>query len=1013
MIRAPRPRVVSVGRRHPGKVSPGDTAEVRLDPGLIAFLENTRSAGVTSHGLAAGDGVALGAGFHARYNIPASMAASAAAAVLAPADRAGTYWSGRDLEVEWLGVPDLGDTVLAVARLEEFSERLSRFSVYGRTLKDRALYRGTLRLIAIRDGCPAGFRSRAEYEAVRVRVGQASRPVDAEKSEVSAGLPARLRLIAAPNSIPLGRSASITVEVTNPESRPLSFVAAAHPPFGAGLSLDSPLVQDLHLSSGESTRVTFCVRADRPHQVNLGRPWELSISANGETLSIAIAVPDPNPGRTFYLLTEDCETFDGGPLTGDYAARGMESFGNHNNLMDPEDYRVQMILKPDLLNQIAERHGARWTHFYAATQRFGAEWAARQSPTGEWNRILAEMDASVRAGSKRHEYCPHIHFDYEPDSALPPEPRLLYDRASDGILPNDYYHPETNPTHRYHDWDGAARDGISYIKTLGDWTDGDSKTGSLRKSLLHLARLQANRRAPAVARTGSFDFGKSAEDQAVSTQAYLANGLRGNSDAYRPGAPPVAGGQMFWCTEQDRQQPIAELRQARLVEFGITMDTFLRSAEEMNRWFASHWESVQGPGIHALLFMTHAMFCGGEPDPFRSLEGGAFEQLDRHLAWVRENYPQVEFATATEALLEYLDYYTPVLDTYTEAWLTGGDPASGRYEFAVRLLGRGIRVDEDWPAMVRIAAPACFSPAELLELRVTQAGREVAVEGGAAESCFDVRRQPVVTARLTSRAPLRLEVVLRPEAIARALGWFQDGDGIEFHDPPESMEPDLFRVRPPVIEGPRMRFFSDVVRLLMNPIAGHTEPLGRRVHPLGGLTLGAALTAAFRAAGEDRPDAPRETVPVRMKLRWLHEVDLQSTFVAEAQAAAEGTLVRIHDDSGALVAQAEVVVRKVEAGQVIRRPESLPQAIDAWERDFAGAVSTYRGQRAWRIMLAVRKVYDVLARGTWKQRVSLLWWIPGFLLGRSSGLEEYELKFPEPAEYLDRRPGNKRGGERE
>ena len=1006
MIRVPRPRVVSARHRHPGLVTPGDTAEVRLDPGLIALLESTP----------AGMRVPLGTGFQARYNVPVSVATTAALALLSSVTREGTYWVGRDLEVEWFGWPGPGDTVLASARLEEFHPHLSRFTVSGHTLTGEALYRGTLHMAAMR----------AEYESVRARIEQAAR-----LQHVTDGRGLR---VAAPGSIPLGRSASITVEVSNSEIHPVSVVVTAHPPFGAGLSLDSSPVQHLQIAPGESARVTFGVRADRPHQVNLGQPWEVEISAWAATMTggktagatVAIQVPDPNPGRTFYLLTEDCETFDGGPLTGDYASRGMESFGNHNNLMDPEDYRVQMILKPDRLNQIAERHGARWTHFYAATQRFGAEWAATQSATGEWNRLLAEMDASVRAGSERHEYCPHIHFDYEPDSALPPQPRLLYDRATDGILPNDYYHPETNPTHRYHDWDGAARDGIAYVKTLGDWTDGDSKTGSLRKSLLHLARLQANRRAPAVARTGSFDFGKSAEDQAISTQAYLANGLRGNSDAYRPGAPPVPGGQMFWCTEQDRQQPTRDLRQARLVEFGITMDTFLRSAEEMNQWFAGHWESAQGPGIHALLFMTHAMFCGGEPDPFRSLEGGAFEHLDRHLAWVREHYPEVEFATATEALLEYLDYCTPVLDTHTEPRLLGGNPAEGRYEFAVRLLGRGIRVDEDHPATVRIAAPACFSPSELLELRVTQEGRVNAAEGGAVERDFDARRQPVVTATLTSRARLQLDVALRPEAIARALAWFQEAEGIAFHDPPESPEPDLFRVRPPAIEGPRMRFFSDVVRLLMNPLAGHTEPLGRRVHPLGGLTLGAALTAAFRAVGEDRPEAPRETVPLRMKLRWLHQVDLQSTFVAEAQVAAEGTLVRIHDDSGALVAQAEVVVTKVEAlgppatdawdrrfanitgGKTAGATTSAP--IDEWERDFAGAVYTYRGQRAWRIMLAVRKVYDVLARGTWKQRALLLVWIPGFLLGRSSGLEEYDLKFPDPAEYLDRRPGDGRGG---
>ena len=101
MIRAPRPRVVSVTRHHPGQVTPGDTAEVRLDPGLIAFLENTPAAPST----------ALGAGYQARYNIPASMAASAAAAVLSPADRADTYWSGRDLEVEWFGAPGPDDIV--------------------------------------------------------------------------------------------------------------------------------------------------------------------------------------------------------------------------------------------------------------------------------------------------------------------------------------------------------------------------------------------------------------------------------------------------------------------------------------------------------------------------------------------------------------------------------------------------------------------------------------------------------------------------------------------------------------------------------------------------------------------------------------------------------------------------------------------------------------------------------------------------------------------------------------
>ena len=952
MIRAPWPRVVSVRRSRPGQVSPGDTAEVRLGPGVIALLESAPPPGTSAP---------FGAGFHARYNVPASLAATAALAVLAPTAATGANWSGRDLDVEWLGVPRPGDTVLAQARLEEFTERLSRFTICGRTQADEPLYRGTLRLIAIRDGRPAGFRSRAEYESVRKSIELAA-----------SGLPVQagaLRLVAAPSSIPLGRSAWIELEISGEEA----VAVTGQAPFGAGLSFDSPAVVQV-----QDGRARFRVRADRPHEVNLGKPWELVFSAGSESVRVPIQVPDPNPGRTFYLLTEDCETFDGGPLTGNY--RGSEALGNHNNFMDPQDYRVQMIAKPGRLNQIAERHGARWTHFYTATERFAAEWAARQSRTGEWDRVIAEMDESVRAGSQLHEYCPHIHFDYEPGSSLPPQPRLVYDAATDGILPNDYYHPETNPTHRYHDWDGSAR-GISYIKTLGDWSELDSKAGSLRKSMLHLARLQANRQAPLVARTGSYDFGQAAEDQAISTEAYEANGLRGNSDAYRPGAAPSPGGQMFWCAERDRGQPIADLREARLVEFAITMDSGFTSAEEMNRWFATEHESSRGPGVHGILFTTHAMFFAGHPDPFRSLEGGAFEQLDRHLAWVRESHPDVEFATATEALLEYLDYYTPALEASVVPRLSGGDPSRGRYEFPVRLLGRGIRVDEQHPATVRIAAPACFSPAELLELRVAQHGCEIAGRELARSLDFDPRRQPAVTVNLTSRAALRLEVVVRPEAVDLAQSWFSDKLSHDplFYDPPESPAPDLLRLRPPAPEGDQIRFSSDLVRLLMHPVAGHTEPLGRRIHPLGGLSIGAALHAA----------GATHAAPLRLKLRWLKPVDLESGFVAETQAG----VVRLRDDSGDLVAVAEVVLAAPAAPQLpTPNPQSLD--VDAWQRDFAAALAAYRSQRAWQIMLAVRKIYDELLRGGWRRRAALLAWLPRALLGRPSGLDEYDLEFP-------------------
>ena len=867
VTRVPRPQVVWVRRRNSGKTTPGDIACVRLEPGLIALLQPT-----------------LDSGYQAPWSIPVGLAITAALAVLTPVSRS-IDWQGRDLDIQWSGPAAAGDTLLVEARLEQLSERKSCFAICARTETGSPLCSGTLRLIATQNGRPVGFRSQQEYDAARASIMAAAiEPILATGSS--------LRTVAAPRSIPLGCSTLVEVEFRNATNHPVSVAVEGHLPFGAGLSFDGPRMHNLHVEAGASCRAGFTVRADRPHEVNLGQPWSLEISAGNETLKLQLAVPDPNPGRTFYLLTEDCETFDGGPLTGNYA--GMETLGNHNNFMDIDDYRVQMILKPNRMNQIAERHGAHWTHFYAITQRFAVDWAAAQSKTGEWPRIAAEMDFSIRAGSLEHEYCPHIHYDYEPDSILAPQPRLVYDAATDGLLPNDYWDPVTNPTHRYHDWDGAAR-GHSYIKPLGDWDSLDTKTGSLRKCIRYLARLAANRRSVVVARTGSYDFGVAPEDQAISTRAYEANGLLGNSDAYFSGSPPRAGGRMFWCSDQDRTKLIGSLDEAGLVQLGIGMESGFGSAEEMNGWFAAERESCRGPGVHATVFTCHAMFFNGQPHRFRSLNGGAFLQLDRHLDWVRANYPDVEFATAGDAVLEFLDYYTPTLEAHTMAHVCDGDPQAGRYEFAVRLLGRGIRVDEDYPGNVRITAPPCFSPAELAELRIRQGDTIIA-----SSQSFLAGVQPSLTAVLTGREPLVLELQLRPEVIEQALTWFRDNEGVVFHDLPEAPGPDLLHVYSPTPENDEIRFSGDVVRLLMNPVAGHPEPLGRRTHPLTCYAVGAALTAAFKASAAN--------VPVRLKLRLLHALNTEQGFVAKARVSDGVVIVQIREDSGTDLASGEVVV---------------------------------------------------------------------------------------------------------
>ena len=873
----PRPQVLRVTRAAPGRASIGDNAVARLDVGLRAFLETVAPEGTDV------------AGFVPGITLPIGLASTAAIAIVEPLAPAGVAWAGREVDVQVAGELGVSDIAEARAELVELSAASAWFAIDVRTAGGNLLVAGRLRLIALSDGTPASYPTAESLAAVRQKLAAASRPEIPRVGQLSVSV--------APSSIRLGGKGWLEVAVAGRGADDIVTVSAGLP-FGAGLTIEGARHVTVAVPATGVAHVAFVVCADRPDTVNLGRPWDLVIRAGPDRVVVPIRVPDPDPGRIYYVLTEDCETFDGGPATGDYAA--IADCGNHNNFMDPEDYRVQMIRKADRLNEIAERHGACWTHFVAVTQRFAIDWAISRSSTGEWPRVAAELDASIRRGSIRHEYAPHMHFDYDPESKADPQPRLVYDAATDGILPNEYWDATSNPTHRYHDWDGAAR-GHVYLRELGQLDVLDTKAGSLRKSLRYLARLQANRRGVLGSRTGSFDFGGTPHDQAVSTRAYLLNGLRGNSDAYMTSSPCPPGGQMFWCRETERTLPIDALADAQLLQLAVTHDTVFDSADVLNRWFGSSIQACTGPGVHTLMVMTHAMFMRGAPDPFRSLDGGSFAELDAHLAWVRAQYPGVRFATFTEALLESLDYGSPTLETWTEPAVSGGEPGAGIFECPVRLLGRGIRVASEYPAEIAVRAPALFDGSDIETLTLLMDGHVLVEATG-----FSNAELPSVRARIESRGTLTLRVRTKPHAIESVQQWFADGDGVvRFVDRHEAVGRSLLQCRSPkpgALPG-EIVVAPDVLRLLMNPLAGHAEPIGRRVHPLGGFPIGAAITGVRSA----KPDASISSV----KLRWVTWPDVDAELVVSSATSTEqsgqwNTTVR--DASGRVVAMATVGV---------------------------------------------------------------------------------------------------------
>ena len=847
---------------------------MRLEPGLLAFLETRIEGSETS----------IGAGYQAAFNIPFGIAATAAYALLAPAQPEGVSWSGFDVEIEWSAGADSGDTLLADAAVEACDSGLAVFAIAARSESGRELLTGRLRLRAVRNG-------KTLHTSLLMRP---VRPADVPHRLDGYAV---LANVDAPARMELAQLAPVLVSIANDSDAVIRVSVSFRLPFGGGICIhEGSDTAEIEVPPHSFRTVRWKLRADRPDAVNLREPWPVEVIARcgeiTESYTFRIGVRDNRPGRVFYVLTEDCETFDGGPRTGDYGA--LAALGNRNNFMDPEDYRVQMIEKPDRMNQIAERHGARWTHFWCVPQRFAVDWAAAQSKTGQWPLVGAALDESIRRGSVVHEYAPHIHFDYEPDSRHPPQPRLIYDAATDGILPNEYYDPVVNPRHHFHDWDGSGR-GISYVKRLGEPGDADSKTGSLRKCMVYLARMQANRRCPIIARTGGLDFGVDAEDQVTSTSAYEANGLLASSDA-RVDNPP---GGAYFCDPRDRTLEVQRSNEIRLAQLAVTHETNFLDSEAVNAWFSGAMKSCGGPGVHLISVMTHAMFMRGEPDSFRSLEGGSFSGLDRHLAWVRAEYPCVRFATASEALEEYIDYYSPRLVASAAPVLCGGDPEKGTFEYPVRLLGTGIRVDAEHPAELTIRAPALFEERDIERLRIL-VDREPVAE----EASFDGVHHPAITVTLSQRPrDLRLQVVIRASSISVMAALLPRRAELRFQDVREPDRPMLFRLRPAsACFAP-----ADLLRLLMNPIGGNTEPLGRRVHPLGVFVMGAALTAALEQAGEEQPSRPVLWRPWKLRLRWRKAVAMDSDPGVDCRATGDNLFaVRVRDSAGDPIADSEI-----------------------------------------------------------------------------------------------------------
>lgn len=110
---------------------------------------------------------------------------------------------------------------------------------------------------------------------------------------------------------------------------------------------------------------------------------------------------------------------------------------------------------------------------------------------------------------------------------------------------------------------------------------------------------------------------------------------------------------------------------------------------------------------------------------------------------------------------------------------------------------------------------------------------------------------------------------------------------------------------------------AGLMRLLMNPVAGGAEPLGRGFHPMGTVPYGLAASAAIAACGDPEPLSPRTWRVEYVKARWLRPVSLEADMLAKAELTdvqldyAQAKLETRDSTSGDLLLSGTVRLRRV------------------------------------------------------------------------------------------------------
>lgn len=508
------------------------------------------------------------------------------------------------------------------------------------------------------------------------------------------GTELELALVSGPARLELGQCGEVALEARVRGGPAALYVL---PAFGAGIACEPS--GRVPLAEGDSP-LRVALRAERPDRVNGGRPWSVRFAlCDGERIAsteVGVAVPDREPGRVYYLVTEDHELYD------------------EREAIEAHVARTTLVDKSRLAERIANEQGARWTHMVDVGSLALVEWAAERSGGGEWRGLSRDCSEHlVEAVARDNDLGLHIHAFHDPTSEGFCHG---FDAAENRVTTSPEFLEQPLPRRGF--WSRA-------FPAQGDVDEPGTRAWATWRAIGRLeavGRLGDPRFRVALFRAGSFDLGEDAADRARSLALLQRLGILADSDAPKPRLyhRVLSNATYPVCDDPCRPEPDpARFRALELrPEFNVEAD-FLSDVRVLNAYVDRRLEDLQregagsvAPGVHIVCSMTHDKFINwrmGRQWDSLDPDYADWATIRDHLRHVRTRHPEVRFATTREAVLAWYDSHAPELVAWRDEEVVElGVPgaATETFRYSIRLLGRDVPVSAERPRRVVVHAPA-------------------------------------------------------------------------------------------------------------------------------------------------------------------------------------------------------------------------------------------------------------------------------------------------------------------